>query len=143
MRGCTAPRLTRVRAPLGALLAALVGVGASVDMAAAQDLDRVAQLGSDGRTADARDSLLAWWDATWDDASRSERERALWLRGVLTLDPVAASATYRRLVVEYPAGAYSEPALSRLGQLSAAVGDTLGASRWFTVLERDYPRSDE
>lgn len=128
---------------LAALVVVLCGVSAFAAPATGQDLGEIDRLGADGRTADARDALVSWLDVEWGDASRSERERALWLRGVLTLDPVAASATYRRLVVEYPAGGYSEPALARLGSLSAAVGDTLGAARWFTVLARDYPRSSE
>lgn len=120
--------------------ALVLQVGAPIPLAG-QDLARIEVLGMDGRAADARDSLLAWWDAEWDDASRSEREHALWLRGLLTLDPTEASATYRRMVTEYPVGARTGQALYRLGSLAAAVGDSVAAARWFGILERDFPGS--
>lgn len=133
----------RGRIPFVALVTILLAVGLLPADAAGQELTRVEQLAAEGRTADARDSLLAWWETEWEDASRSEREHGLWLRGVLTLDPAAASGMYRRIVVEYPAGAHARGALARLGQLSAAMGDTLAAARWLSVLERDYPGSAE
>ncbi len=133
----------RSRTSFVALVTILLGIGLLPADAVGQDLSRVERLATEGRTADARDSLLTWWETEWENASRSEREHGLWLRGVLTLDPAAASAMYRRIVVEYPAGAHARGALARLGQLSAAMGDTLAAARWFSVLERDYPGSDE
>ncbi len=137
---------------LGAALVrvALVGVitlgsfGISADAAAGQStaaLVEVDQLVRDGRVGPARDILLEWWDEEWGAASRSDRERALWLRGRLTLDPSEAASSYRRILTEYPSGAYADQALLRLGYLSAIQGDTVSASRWFTILQRDHPSS--
>jgi cell division septation protein DedD len=122
------------------LIALLLVAGWPSDVAS-QDLGRIEALGADGRTSAARDSLLAWWDVEWSSASRGDRERALWLRGLLTLDPVEASASYRRMVIEYPGGAFTGRALHRLGNLAAAVGDTVAAGQWFGMLARDFSGS--
>jgi hypothetical protein len=116
----------------------LAGWPAAVD---AQDLGRIEVLAAEGRMSAARDSLLAWWDVEWSEASRDEQERALWLRGLFTLDPVDASSSFRRMVVEYPGGAFTDWALHRLGSLAAAVGDTVAAGQWFGMLARDFAGS--
>jgi len=129
----------------GAATALVCGILACAVAAApsvAQDLDGVERRIVDGRTAEAREVLLAWWDREWDAAGRDARERALWLRGRLTLDPAEAAASYRRMVTEYPVGRFTERALHRLGSLAATVGDTLATGRWFAVLERDFPGSE-
>jgi len=109
---------------------------------AGQELDAVDRSILDGRTAEARDLLLEWWDGGWEEADRPERERALWLRGRLTLDPREAASSYRRMVTEYPVGRWTGEALRRLGSLALAAGDTASAARWFTILERDFRGTD-
>ncbi|MDT8368242.1 MAG: SPOR domain-containing protein [Longimicrobiales bacterium] len=117
-------------------------VAASAISLSAQELDEVERLVDDGRVTDAREELLAWWEASWSDARRAEREHALWLRGRLTLDPAQASADFRRLIAEHPIGRFTDAALGRLGSLSAVAGDTLAAIRWYDLLDRDFPGSE-
>ena len=131
-------RLTH-RIQLAALALACVVLGAGA--AAAQSLDQVDLLTRDGRVADARTELMAWWDASWDDAGRDERQKGLWFRGVLTLDPGQAASQFRRLAAEYPGGSWTAAALLRLGQVELLEGDVLGAERYFGDLVRDYPAS--
>ena len=102
-----------------------------------------------GRTEDARQSLMTWWDRVNapDDskerapAGRTEQQHALWLRAVLTVDPAQASVDYQRLVVEYPGGPYSDRALLRLAQAAEARGDFVRAQGHLRSLLRDYPTS--
>lgn len=116
--------------------AAFVAAAVSLSGQTLEDVDRRIV---DGRTAEARELLLDWWDAGWDDAPRADRERALWIRGRLTLDPGEAASSFRRMVTEFPVGRWTDGALYRLGSLSAASGDTVSATRWFTILQRDFP----
>jgi hypothetical protein len=106
----------------------------------AQSLDQVESLMAQGRFQDARTTLLAWSDAE-ADPSRSDRQRALWLRGLLTLDSGQAAVIYRQLVLEYPGGTFTDQALLRLGLSAASQGDMEEAAANFTILERDYPSS--
>lgn len=106
----------------------------------AQSLDRVDELMREGRVEDARAALLAWTDAN-PRPGREDRQRGLWLRGVLTLDPAQAEVIYRQLVLEYPGGAYTDQALLRLGTAAALAGDAAEAEANFRTLERDYPAS--
>ncbi len=94
-----------------------------------------------GRTEDARDVLQEWWDADYADASRKDVQRALWLRGRLTVDPVEATLDFRRLVVEFPGGPYSDLALLRLAQSAFAAGDSAEAAHDVTRLMTEYPGS--
>lgn len=126
---------------VGLALAAAPGVTPSAAALSAQELEGIDRRINDGRTAEARQMLLAWWDGSWSEASRSEREQGLWLRGRLTLDPGEASTSFRRMVTEYPVGRWTDQALYRLGTLASVSGDTLSASRWFTILERDFRRT--
>jgi hypothetical protein len=124
---------------------------ADVDMASGQDrgdptADRLSvtdSLARSGRTEEARELLVAWWDGERSDASRAELEHATWLRALLTVDPDQARIEFRRLVVEYPGGRYVARSLARIALLLAAAGDTAGARQsWETVL-REYPGSEE
>lgn len=111
--------------------------------AAAQDADlqRVDSLTDQGRVTLAREALQGWWDREWDGAERQARQRALWLRGKLTVDPSQARRDYQRLVLEYPGGPYAAQALLRLGRAAEARGRLVEAAGHFDQLIRDYPNS--
>jgi len=132
------------RGSRAALLAALLWGLASAGPVLGQDeaLARVEQHTSDGRFGSARDELAAWFDAAWDASTRDDRQRALWLRGRLTVDAGMAERDYRRLVVEYPGGSFSDDALLRLAQLAWAHSDADAALRNLRMLARDYPESE-
>lgn len=108
---------------------------------AAQDLDRVETLAAEGRMEAARVELMRWWDGPRATAPRERLQQALWLRGLLTLDPHEAAADYRRLAVEFPGGPYTDRALLRLARLAEAQGDADEAARWFARLLADHPGS--
>jgi hypothetical protein len=106
---------------------------------AAETLDGVEELVRAGRSEEARQELLRWWNREYGDASRRDVQRGLWLRAQLTVDPRQASLDYRRLVVEYPGGPYADLALLRLAQSAFALGDSAAAREHVTRLQRDYP----
>ncbi len=126
-------------APLAFLLLAFDAGGA-----AGQDipsLNAVESYLAHGRIVEARAALEAWLAAEGEDASRSDRQRSLWLRAKLTVDPSMAAQDLRRLALEYPGGPYSDDALFRLGLFAEARGDLRAASRRFGDLVRNYPVS--
>lgn len=104
-------------------------------------LDRVEELTEIGRTEGARELLVRWWNDAYAGASRQDAQRALWLRGRLAVDPDRAALDFRRLVVEYPGGPYSDLALLRLAQAEYAAGDSAAAAREVARLAREYPAS--
>jgi tetratricopeptide (TPR) repeat protein len=106
----------------------------------AQTLDEVSRHLRDGRMQEARSALLAWERAA-DRPGRLDRQRALWLKGLLTLDPEQAAASYMRLVVEYPGGPFTDRALLRLAMAADVRGDTEEAAEHYTRLARDHPAS--
>lgn len=114
-----------------------LGVAAGPPPLAAQELDRVDELVRDGRMAQAREAYLAW-ERGAERPSRAQRQRGLWLRALLTLDPAEAQTTLRRLAVEYPGGPFTDRALLRLGQAAELEGDVAAAEAYFQVLSRDY-----
>jgi cell division septation protein DedD len=108
-------------------------------------LDQVDALVAAGRTEDARVVLTRWWEGSGGArgaAARADVQRALWLRGVLTVDPAQAALDYQRLVVEHPGGPWSDGALLRLAQTSEARGDAARAREQLRALLRDYPGSE-
>ena len=105
-------------------------------------LEQVEQLTRMGRTDEARDELIVWWQDERLAATRRERQRGLWLRGRLTVDPVQAELDFRRLVVLYPSGQFTPDAVMRLAQAAFAMGDEVAARDYVNTLSRDYPRSD-
>lgn len=104
-------------------------------------LDRVEELTRQGLAAEARVLLQEWWSREADGASRTDAQRGLWLRGRLSTDPAQAEIDFRRLVVEYPGGPYSDQALFRLAQAAHAAGDSAAAAGHVEQLAREYPAS--
>jgi hypothetical protein len=104
-------------------------------------LNEVESLMSRGRIMEARETLESWWTRRFAVAPRSERQRGIWLRGKLTVDPSMAEMDFRRLVVEYPGGPFSDDALFRLGLSAAARGDLRAAQGSFEALVSGYPSS--
>ena len=100
-------------------------------------------IASKGDIERARSILEGWWETDLQDANRHDRQYALWLRGLLTVDPELASLDFRRLAVSFPGGPYSDDALSRLGLISVANDDLLEASAYFRAILLDYPISPE
>ncbi len=103
-------------------------------------LDEVESLVARGRIEEARSELLRWWEAG-EKRSRLELQRGIWLRARLTVDPAVAATDYRRLVVEFPGGAFTDDALLRLGRMAEVEGRLAEAAEHFRVLVRDYPGS--
>ncbi|MBK92692.1 MAG: hypothetical protein CME27_09710 [Gemmatimonadetes bacterium] len=128
---------------LVAVLIAVVLVSASPQIVSAQSsLEQVERLTRVGRTEEARAVLLEWWEEDRIEASRRERQRGLWLRGKLTVDPRQAELDFQRLALLYPSGQFAPDAVLRLAQASWAMGDEDAARRHLATLERDYPRSE-
>lgn len=129
-----------VRGCVGLAVALLLLVPSSVLRAQDADLDAVTALVENARFDDAREALQEWVEAT-PEVSRVDRQQSLWLRALLTIDPAMAELDYRRLVVEFPGGRFSDEALLRLAQLSRARGDESAAREYLEILVRDYPAS--
>jgi cell division septation protein DedD len=126
----------------GVFFVVLVSVWAAPAALSAQaGLEEIERLTRLGRTEEAREALLSWWEDGRSDAGRRELQRALWLRGRLTVDPVQAGLDFRRLVVLYPSGQFTPDAILRLAQASFAMGDEQAARNYVATLVRDYPRS--
>ena len=107
----------------------------------ASRLDQVDELARMGRTADARDLLGEWWEGEGTRASRKDVQLALWMRGRLSIDPRRANLDFRRLVVEFPGGPWSDQALLRLAQGAWAAGDSAEAAQDVARLVTEYPNS--
>ncbi len=104
-------------------------------------LARVEELITQGRILQAREVLEDWWAERGPDVSRSERQRSLWLRARLTVDPSLAELDLRRLVLEFPGGDFSDDALLRLAQSAESRGDLPEALGHYSALVRGYPGS--
>lgn len=104
-------------------------------------LAEVENLMAAGHIMDARAALESWWNLRFSNAPRDQKQRGIWLRGRLTVDPSMADLDYRRLVLEYPGGPFSDDALFRIGQSAENRGDLREAQRSFQTLIRDYPSS--
>lgn len=123
---------------VGALLAAPGPVGAQSSGGTLAEAERLVE---EGRFAPARQLVEGWWNDRQEGASRRELQTAIWLRAVLTVEPDMADLDYRRLVVEFPGGPYSDEALLRLARGAEARGDLPAARRYLAILVRDYPGS--
>jgi len=109
----------------------------------AQELDEVERLARDGQTEEARKILGSWWEPGFAEADRDGRQRGLWLRGVLTVDPALARLDFQRLMVEYPGTEYAARAIVRLARAAEARGEIDEAADLFGRLVRSYPTSVE
>ena len=126
------------------LLSALIlAVGVAVPVGAQESLDVVDSLALAGRADEARTVLESWWQSQRVRSSRRDRQRGLWLRATLTVDPRMAGLDFQRLVLEYPGGLHSDEAMLRLGLISAATEDLPRAAGYFRTLVTDYPRSPQ
>jgi len=123
-----------------AMLAVLVATAVTSLPLAAQSLGQVDAHLREGRLQEARSTLLDW-EAANPRPRRAERQRALWLRGLLTLDPNEASSSYARLIVEYPGGPFTDRALLRLALAADLRGDADEAAIHYAQLARDHPTS--
>lgn len=138
--------MSRGAAPLLAAMALFCHPGAPVLggsaalEAQASGLDGVESHMAAARFADARAALERWWEGE-AQAPRGQRQHALWLRARLTIDPSMAELDYRRLVVEYPGGPWSDAALLRLAQGAEFRGEASDARQYLEILVRDYPDS--
>jgi hypothetical protein len=90
---------------------------------------------------EARGTLETWWTSRFSGASGSDRQHGIWLRGKLTVDPSMAELDFRRLVLEFPGGPYTDDALFRLGLSADQKGELREAADHFERLVRDYPSS--
>lgn len=104
-------------------------------------LERVESLVQAGRTEEARSILTRWTEAVEGNAPRLDIQRAIWLRAILTVDPDLAARDFRRLLVEFPGGGWTDRALLRLARYAEARGDLVGAARHHRTLVRDHPGS--
>lgn len=104
-------------------------------------LDQVEVLTGQGRILEAREVLQAWWDEQGARVGRLDRQRSLWLRARLTVDPSLAELDLRRLTLEFPGGPYSDDALLRLARSANLRGDQGRAADYFRTLLRGYPSS--
>jgi len=95
----------------------------------------------EGRFDEARERVEAWWAEGEAGRDRLSVQQALWLRARLTVDSEAAELLYRRMVVEFPGGNWSDQALLRLASGSQARGEYEPAQRYLQILVRDYPSS--
>jgi hypothetical protein len=126
------------------MMGLLIALAISPSTVLAQEstsLEGIEELARLGRTEEARVALLGWWQVDRAEAPRRDLQRALWLRGSLTVDPDQAALDFRRLVIEYPGGAFSDQALLRLAQEAHASGDGDAARAYVGALTQDYPAS--
>lgn len=121
----------------------ILAVGVAVPVGAQEGLDVVDSLALAGRADQARTELESWWENQRIRSNRRDRQRGLWLRAILTVDPHMAALDFQRLVLEYPGGSYSDEAMLRLGLISAASEDLPRAAAYFRTLVTDYPRSPQ
>ncbi len=125
-----------------ALACTLLALGLSPAMAQeGPSLNEVEALMAQGRIVEAREILENWWTTRLSIASRTDRQRGIWLRGKLTVDPALAELDFRRLVLEFPGGPFSDDALVRLALSAELRGDLREAQAAFRNLIRDYPSS--
>lgn len=102
-------------------------------------LAAVDRLMAEGKILEARDSLAGWLDLHELSASRADQQKAIWFRALLTVDPAMAVVDLRRLILEFPGGAYTGEAILRLGLAAEARGDMEEARSSFESLVRAYP----
>ena len=135
------PTVRAVGTACALLAVPVAAAGQATPPASVDDLLRAESRIREGRIAEARREVARWWLVSGGEATPEVLPFALWLRGILTVDPVQADLDFRRIVVEYPSGPYAGPARLRLGQSAHARGDLPAALRHYRALDRDHPRS--
>lgn len=126
----------------GACIALVIGAGAALPaLGQGTSLERVEELVRMGRAEEARGLLVTWWERESDAASRRDLQRALWLRGRLTVDPAQAELDFQRLVVLYPRGQFTADAIFRMAQAAHEAGDEQAARAHVETLRREYASS--
>lgn len=131
------------RAAVSAALLLLLTLPGAGEVVAQSSLDRVEELARAGRADEARALLTDWWEHDRDGAPGDDLQEAIWLRGLLTVDPGQASVEFWRLAVEYPGGPYTVRALARIAGGAMASGDTARARRAWEILAREHRRTPE
>jgi hypothetical protein len=124
-----------------ALLLFLLLLASPADAVGQNQLDDVETLLGQGRVFQARELLQSWLDSEGEAVGRMDRQRGIWLRGLLTVDPSMAEMDFRRLVLEFPGGPFSDDALFRLAQSAELRDDLRRAHAHYSALVRDYPTS--
>ena len=114
---------------------------AQVTPPSVDDLLRAEARIREGRIGEARTEVERWWLLTSGDATPELLQYALWLRGILTVDPTQADRDFRRIVLEFPSGPRAGASRLRLGQSAHARGDLEAALRHYRALDRDFPGS--
>jgi len=113
----------------------------SPPLGAQELLDQAETFLDQGFVFRARDRVDEWWYNRRAEAGRTELQRGIWLRGRLTVDPSLAALDFRRLVLEFPGGPYTDDALHRLAMEAELRGDLGQAATYLRTLARDYPTS--
>ena len=126
---------------VGSLAVLVVGFASPGQAQQDVSLNAVESLMAQGRILDARTILELWLEDEGAGVSRSDRQRSLWLRASLTVDPSMADRDFRRLTLEFPGGPFSDDALFRLALSAESRGDLRAAHAHFQGLVRDYPVS--
>lgn len=108
----------------------------------AQSLHLAELFAEQGRTDDARAEVLAWFEIRGAEATPTEVQHGLWLRGRFAQDPAAGLADLDRLVEEYPQGPYTGLALGWLASAAAEAGDDARAAALFTRVAQSHPDTD-
>ena len=93
----------------------------------------------EGRIDEARREVERWWISSGGHGSPETLQFALWLRGILTVDPLQADRDFQRIVLEFPSSPHAAPSRLRLGQSAHARGDLVEALKHYEALDRDYP----
>lgn len=112
---------------------------AQTSTASVDDLLRAEARVREGRITEARAEVERWWLLTEGRSTPEMLQYALWLRGILTIDPSQADRDFRRIVLEFPRGPRAAASRLRLGQSAHARGDLEAALRHYRALDRDFP----
>lgn len=125
----------------GVIILFLLGLFLAPPLGAQELLDQAEAFLDRGLVFRARDRVDEWWYNRRARAGRPELQRGIWLRGRLTVDPSLAALDFRRLVLEFPGGEFTDDALLRLAMEADLMGDFAQAAAYFRTLARDYPTS--
>jgi hypothetical protein len=111
-------------------------------VAAQTTLERVDRYAHQGLTEAARDLLIEWFDEESEGAPEGALKHALWLRGVLTVDPIEAAEDFERLADEFGGGALAEDATVRLARMGVLVEEPERSAWAYRLILEEYPESE-